>query len=53
MPETLYGGVQNRRVTIRDLQRATDAHERWAMLTGEEVPGRIVIAVGRIGVRRR
>ena len=33
MPETLYGGVQNRRVTIRDLQRATDAHERWAMLT--------------------
>ena len=23
MPETLYGGVQNRRVTIRDLQRAT------------------------------
>lgn len=33
MPETLYGGVPNRRVTIRDLQRATDAHERWAMLT--------------------
>jgi 3-methyl-2-oxobutanoate hydroxymethyltransferase len=33
MPETLYGGVQNRRVTIRDLQRAADAHERWAMLT--------------------
>ena len=33
MPETLYGGVQNRRVTIRDLQRATDAQERWAMLT--------------------
>jgi 3-methyl-2-oxobutanoate hydroxymethyltransferase len=33
MPETLYGGVQNRRVTIRDLQRATDAQERWVMLT--------------------
>ena len=33
MPETLYGGVLNRRVTIRDLQRATDANERWAMLT--------------------
>ena len=33
MPETLYGGVQNRRVTVRDLQRATDAQERWVMLT--------------------
>jgi 3-methyl-2-oxobutanoate hydroxymethyltransferase len=33
MPETLYGGIQNRRVTIRDLQRATDAQERWVMLT--------------------
>jgi 3-methyl-2-oxobutanoate hydroxymethyltransferase len=33
MPETLYGGVHNRRVTVRDLQQATDAHERWTMLT--------------------
>jgi 3-methyl-2-oxobutanoate hydroxymethyltransferase len=33
MSETLYGGVQNRRVTIRDLQLAKQAHERWAMLT--------------------
>ena len=31
MPETLYGGVQNRRVTIRDLQRAT-------VLLGESGP---------------
>ena len=30
---SLYGGVTNRRVTIRDLQQATDAGERWAMLT--------------------
>ena len=30
-----------------------DGDERWAMLTGEEGPGRIVIAVGRIGGRRR
>lgn len=29
----LYGGVQNRRVTIRDLQRAKQAGERWPMLT--------------------
>ena len=33
MSETLYGGVQNRRVTIRDLQRAKDNGERWPMLT--------------------
>ncbi len=31
--EILYGGVQGRRVTIRDLQRAKDTHERWPMLT--------------------
>ena len=29
----LYGGVTNRRVTPRDLQRAKDRAERWAMLT--------------------
>jgi 3-methyl-2-oxobutanoate hydroxymethyltransferase len=33
MTESLYGGVQNRRITIRDLQQAKQAHERWAMLT--------------------
>ncbi|MCU1657237.1 MAG: 3-methyl-2-oxobutanoatehydroxymethyltransferase [Pseudonocardiales bacterium] len=34
MSETgLYGGVQNRRVTVRDLQTAKDRGERWAMLT--------------------
>jgi 3-methyl-2-oxobutanoate hydroxymethyltransferase len=33
MSETLYGGVQNRRVTVRDLQRAKDNGERWPMLT--------------------
>jgi len=29
----LYGGIANRRVTIRDLQLAKDAGERWPMLT--------------------
>ncbi len=33
MSESLYGGVQNRRVTIRDLQQAKAAGERWPMLT--------------------
>src|SRR3954454_21482909 len=34
MPETtLYGGVTNRRITIRDLQAAKDRAERWPMLT--------------------
>lgn len=34
MTETsLYGGVQNRRITIRDLQAAKQRNERWAMLT--------------------
>ncbi len=33
MSETLYGGVQNRRITIRDLQRAKEIGERWPMLT--------------------
>src|SRR3954464_11357342 len=30
---SLYGGVTNRRITIRDLQAAKDAGERWPMLT--------------------
>jgi 3-methyl-2-oxobutanoate hydroxymethyltransferase len=30
---TLYGGVSNRRVTIRDLQAAKERGERWPMLT--------------------
>ncbi|MDT4893607.1 MAG: 3-methyl-2-oxobutanoate hydroxymethyltransferase [Pseudonocardiales bacterium] len=34
MSETsLYGGVQNRRITVRDLQNAKDRGERWPMLT--------------------
>jgi 3-methyl-2-oxobutanoate hydroxymethyltransferase len=34
MSETsLYGGVTNRRITIRDLQTAKDRGERWPMLT--------------------
>jgi len=34
MPETtLYGGISNRRVTIRDLQQAKERGERWPMLT--------------------
>jgi 3-methyl-2-oxobutanoate hydroxymethyltransferase len=30
---SLYGGVTNRRITIRDLQLAKDRGERWPMLT--------------------
>lgn len=34
---TLYGGVTNRRVTVRDLQAATDRGEKWAMLTSYDM----------------
>ena len=34
---TLYGGVTNRRVTVRDLQAAKDRGERWAMLTSYDM----------------
>jgi 3-methyl-2-oxobutanoate hydroxymethyltransferase len=30
---SLYGGITNRRVTVRDLQQAKDRAERWPMLT--------------------
>ncbi len=33
MSEYLYGGVQNRRVSIRDLQQAKVVGEKWPMLT--------------------
>jgi 3-methyl-2-oxobutanoate hydroxymethyltransferase len=33
MSETLYGGIVNRRITIRDLQAAKQRGERWPMLT--------------------
>ena len=33
MSESLYGGIQTRRITIRDLQAAKVAGERWPMLT--------------------
>ncbi|MGK4583637.1 3-methyl-2-oxobutanoate hydroxymethyltransferase [Kitasatospora sp. HPMI-4] len=32
-PTVLYGGVTNRRVTVRDLAKAKQHGERWAMLT--------------------
>ncbi|MDT4996013.1 MAG: 3-methyl-2-oxobutanoate hydroxymethyltransferase [Pseudonocardiales bacterium] len=32
-PSALYGGIQSRRVTIRDLQAAKGNAERWPMLT--------------------
>ncbi|MFE9427987.1 3-methyl-2-oxobutanoate hydroxymethyltransferase [Kitasatospora sp. NPDC006697] len=32
-PRSLYGGVVNRRVTVRDLAAAKQRGERWAMLT--------------------
>lgn len=35
--QTLYGGVTNRRVTVRDLQAATDRGEKWAMLTSYDM----------------
>ncbi|MBK5305351.1 MAG: 3-methyl-2-oxobutanoate hydroxymethyltransferase [Frankiaceae bacterium] len=34
---TLYGGVVNRRITVRDLQGAKDRGERWAMLTSYDM----------------
>jgi 3-methyl-2-oxobutanoate hydroxymethyltransferase len=33
MSESLYGGIQNRRITVRDLQQAKQVGERWPMLT--------------------
>src|ERR1700759_2951814 len=30
---SLYGGIHNRRITIRDLQLAKERGERWPMLT--------------------
>ncbi len=33
MSETLYGGTSSRRITIRDLQNAKMAGDRWPMLT--------------------
>ncbi|MGY1435312.1 3-methyl-2-oxobutanoate hydroxymethyltransferase [Streptomyces reniochalinae] len=33
MPQTLYGGTRNRRVTVRDLALAKERGERWPMLT--------------------
>jgi 3-methyl-2-oxobutanoate hydroxymethyltransferase len=34
---TLYGGVQSRRVTVRDLQAAKDRGEKWPMLTSYDM----------------
>ncbi|MCW2713203.1 MAG: panB [Frankiales bacterium] len=34
---SLYGGVVNRRVHVRDLQSAKDRGERWAMLTSYDM----------------
>lgn len=34
---TLYGGIVNRRITIRDLQSAKERGERWAMLTSYDM----------------
>lgn len=30
---SVYGGISNRRITVRDIARAKEAHERWPMLT--------------------
>lgn len=34
---SLYGGIVNRRITVRDLQAAKDRGERWAMLTSYDM----------------
>jgi 3-methyl-2-oxobutanoate hydroxymethyltransferase len=34
---SLYGGVVNRRITVRDLQSAKERGERWAMLTSYDM----------------
>src|SRR3954464_2853275 len=34
---TLYGGIVNRRITVRDLQAAKERAERWAMLTSYDM----------------
>jgi len=43
----LYGSINNRRVTIRDLQSATDRGERWSMVTAyDAVTARIFDEAG-------
>lgn len=34
---SLYGGISQRRITVRDLQAAKDRAERWAMLTSYDM----------------
>jgi 3-methyl-2-oxobutanoate hydroxymethyltransferase len=34
---SLYGGIVNRRITVRDLQTAKDRGEKWAMLTSYDM----------------
>jgi 3-methyl-2-oxobutanoate hydroxymethyltransferase len=36
-PAALYGGITNRRITIRDLQQAKQRGERWPMLTAYDM----------------
>lgn len=35
--QTLYGGVNSQRVSVRDLQQAKERGERWAMLTSYDM----------------
>jgi 3-methyl-2-oxobutanoate hydroxymethyltransferase len=45
--DPLYGGVSDRRITVTDLARAKDAHERWPMLTAyDAVVGGLLDAAG-------
>ena len=37
-PQSLYGGVTSRRVTVRDLASAKQRGERWPMLTAYDAP---------------
>ena len=42
-PQSLYGGVTSRRVTVRDLASAKQRGERWPMLTAYDAPTAAVL----------
>jgi 3-methyl-2-oxobutanoate hydroxymethyltransferase len=47
MPDALYGGASNRRVTVRDLAAAKERGEKWPMLTAyDALTARIFDDVG-------
>ncbi len=50
MSESLYGGTSSRRVTIRDLQQAKQAGDRWPMLTAYDYSTAQVFDAARVPV---